>query len=93
MGSKVANKSANEKSVLTKKKGMKATHSKLRPIYPKTNRLKNYPGKILEIGKSPRWVKVRNGQKSGCFPTSERARGQKPPRPTVTKFYPNRISS
>ena len=60
---------------------------KLRPIYPKTNRLKNYPGKILEIGKSPRWVKVRNGRKSGCFPTSERARGPKPSGPKATKNY------
>ena len=31
--------------------------------------------------------------KIGCFPTSERARGQNPLRPMVTKFYPKKISS
>ena len=38
---------------------------------------KNYTDHEIKSGKSPRSGKVRGGQKSGCFPASKRARGQK----------------
>ena len=53
-------------------------HSKLRPIYPPPKIQKNYPRQDIKTGKCPRSEKVREGQKSGCFPTSERENGQKP---------------
>ena len=53
-------------------------HNKLRPIYPPPKIQKNYPRQDIKTGKCPRSEKVRKGQKSGCFPTSERENGQKP---------------
>ena len=61
-------------------------HSKLRPIYPPPKIQKNYPRQDIKTGKCPRSEKVREGQKSGCFPTSERENGQKPYWTKLTKM-------
>ena len=52
-------------------------HSKLRPNYPTPKIPKNCTSQDIKSGKSPRSGKVREDQKSGCFPASKRARGQK----------------
>ena len=61
-------------------------HSKLRPIYPMPKIPKNYPRLDIKTGKSPRCGKVRKGQKSGCFPRSNRDNGQKPHWTKLTKM-------
>ena len=60
--------------------------SKLRFTNPLPKMQKNYPRQDIKIGKSPRSEKARKGQKSGCFPTSERENGQKPNCTKLTKI-------
>ena len=55
-----------------------ANHSKLRPNYPPPKIPKNYTRHDIKSGKTPRSGKAREGQKSGCFPASKGARGQRP---------------
>ena len=66
-------------------------HSKLRPNYPMPKIPKNCPRHDIKSGNSPRSGKVRRHQKSGCFPASKGARGQKPNGSTMTKMHLNRI--
>ena len=61
-------------------------HSKLRPIYPTPELQKNYPRQDIKTGDSPRSGKVRKGQKSGCFPRSNRENGQIPNWTKLTKI-------
>ena len=68
------------------KVAMYSLHSKLRPIYPPPKIQKNYPRQDIKTGKSPRSGKVRKGQKSGCFPRSNRENGQKPNWTKLTKI-------
>ena len=46
-------------------------HSELRPNYPTPKIPKNCASHNIKSGKSPRYGKVREGQKSGCFPESK----------------------
>ena len=63
------------------------SHSKLRPNYPTPKIPKNCTSQDIKSGNSPRSGKVREGQKSGCFPGSKRENGQKPNGQEVTKMY------
>ena len=67
-------------------KWVETEHSKLRPIYPPPKIQKNYPRQDIKTGKSPRSGKVGEGQKSGCFPRSNRENGQKPNWTKLTKI-------
>ena len=66
-------------------------HSKLRPNYPLPKIPKNCPRHDIKSGKTPRSGKAREGQKSGCFPASKGARGQRPHGSSVAKLWLNRI--
>ena len=67
-------------------------HSKLRPNYPTPKIPKNCASHQIKSGKSPRYRKVREGQKSGCSPGSNRENSQKPHWQTVTKMHLKRIN-
>ena len=66
-------------------------HSKLRPNYPPPKIPKNCPRHDIKSGKTPRSGKAREGQKSGCFPASKGARGQRLHGSPVAKLWLNRI--
>ena len=61
-------------------------HSELRPNYPTPKIPKNCTRLDIKSGNSPRCGKVREGQKSGCFPGSKRENGQKPNWTKLTKM-------
>ena len=65
-------------------------HSKLRLNYPTPKIPKNCPRHDIKSGKTPRSGKAREGQKSGYFPASKGARGQRPHGSPVAKSWLNR---
>ena len=66
-------------------------HSKLRLNYPTPKIPKNCASHQIKSGKSPKYRKVREGQKSGCSPGSNRENSQKPHWQTVTKMHLKRV--
>ena len=60
-------------------------------IIPRQKIPKNFSSHQIKSGKSPRYRKVREGQKSGCSPGSNRENSQKPHWQTVTKMHLKRV--